>query len=518
MKRLTGAVDNKNKHMERNIKLEYHMSVNASTYDHNSDCTTDTSSVIAITRAEKEKKTKRTDGVSIGFPKYRWLLLLGDLILITMASILSSWIRFSVPLNTLIEYTIASTITLCIYPATLYIFDLYNIERSFRSWETAYRSAFALGLGGSLTMVFFYLVPYEPYGRGIMAIQLALSWSLLNGWRWAYGFLFQVAIRRTPALILGAGNCGKTIYGLLKSPLSSYEIKGFLDDAPDKLGRTSSPAVIGTCDQLTEIAARVGANTAILAIPKNRSTRLIRNILEARLKGINIRDMADVYEELTGRIPVRNIGDQWLLFAEGFYLLRKEYVQRLKRLLDFVASGLILFLTLPIISLTALAIRLDSPGPILYKQRRVGKGQREFMIYKFRSMYHDAEKEGARWAIEKDPRVTRIGRILRLTHIDEIPQIWNILSGDMSMVGPRPERPEFVEMLEKEIPYYFVRHSVKPGMTGWAQISYRYGASVEDSKNKLECDLYYIKNMSLFLDFKILLRTIGVVLLGDGAR
>ena len=177
-----------------------------------------------------------------------------------------------------------------------------------------------------------------------------------------------------------------------------------------------------------------------------------------------------------------------------------------------------MFLTLPIIGLTALAIRIDSPGPVLYKQRRVGKGQQEFMIYKFRSMCHDAERDGARWAIEKDPRVTRIGRILRLTHVDEIPQIWNILNGDMSLVGPRPERPEFVEMLEKEIPYYFVRHSVKPGMTGWAQINYRYGASVEDSKNKLECDLYYIKNMSLFLDFKILLRTIGVVLLGDGAR
>jgi sugar transferase (PEP-CTERM system associated) len=509
---------NKKKYAERNIRLEYSMSAHDSTYDRDSDFATDPSSVIAITRAEEKRKTKGTSGASIGFPKYRWLLLLGDLILITMASILSTWIRFGVPFDTLVIYTIASTITLGTYPATLYIFDLYNIERSFRSWETAYRSAFALGLGGFLTMVAFYLLPYGPYGRGIMAIQLVLVWAFLNGWRWAYGLLFQAAIPRTPTLILGAGSCGKTIYGLLKSPLSSYEIKGFLDDDPDKLGRTSSPAVIGTCGQLTEIAARVGANTAILAIPKNRSSRLIRDILDARLQGINIRDMADVYEELTGRIPVRNIGDQWLLFAEGFYLLRNEYVQKLKRLLDFVASGLILFLTLPIICLTALAIRIDSPGPVLYKQRRVGKGQQEFMIYKFRSMRHDAERDGVCWAIEKDPRVTRIGRILRLTHVDEIPQIWNILKGDMSLVGPRPERPEFIEMLEKEIPYYFVRHSIKPGMTGWAQINYRYGASVEDSKNKLECDLYYIKNMSLFLDFKILLRTIGVVLLGDGAR
>jgi sugar transferase (PEP-CTERM system associated) len=511
-------MSNKKKNAEQNIGLEYSMSANESTCDHDSYFATDSSSVIAITRAEKKKKTKNTGGTSIGFPKYRWLLLLGDLILITLASFLSTWIRFGVFFDTLVIYTIASTITLGVYPATLYIFDLYNIERSFRSWETAYRSAFAMGLGGLLTMVTFYLLPYGPYGRGIMAIQLVLAWAFLNGWRWAYGLLFQATVPKTPALILGAGTCGKTIYELLKGPLSSYEIKGFLDDDPGKLGRTSSPAVIGTCNQLTKLAAQVGASTAILAIPKNRSSRLIRDILEARLQGINIRDMADVYEELTGRIPVRNIGDQWLLFAEGFYLLRNEYVQKLKRLLDFVAAGLILFLTLPIIGLTALAIRIDSPGPVLYKQRRVGKGQQEFLMYKFRSMYHDAERDGAQWAMEQDPRVTRIGRIIRLTHVDEIPQIWNILKGDMSLVGPRPERPEFVEMLEKEIPYYFVRHSVKPGMTGWAQINYRYGASVEDSKNKLECDLYYIKNMSLFLDFKILLRTIGVVLLGDGAR
>lgn len=478
----------------------------------------DSCSVISIARGDKKKKTEMTGGVSIGYPRYRWLLLLGDIMLITIANYLSTWIRFGIPLDTLTEYTIASVITLGIYPATLYIFDLYNVERSFRSWETACRSALAIALGGFLVIFAFYLLPYGSYGRGIMAIQILLVWVLLNGWRWAYGLLFQAAIPRIPALILGAGNCGKIIYDLLKSPLSPYDIKGFLDDNPEMHGKHSSPAVIGTCDQLSEVAARIGVTTAILAIPKNRSIRLIRDVLDARLQGINIRDMADVYEELTGRIPVRNIGDQWLLFAEGFYLLRKEYIQKLKRLLDFVAAGLILLLALPIIGLTALAIRIDSPGPVLYKQRRVGKGQKVFEIYKFRSMRLDAETDGARWADKKDSRVTRIGKFLRLTHVDEIPQIWNIVKGDMSLVGPRPERPEFVEMLEKEIPYYFVRHSVKPGMTGWAQINYSYGASVEDSKNKLECDLYYIKNMSLFLDFKILLRTIGVVLLGDGAR
>jgi hypothetical protein len=364
--------------------------------------------------------------ISVYFPRFRWPLLVGHFLLIILVGILSTWIRFGGPSDILVIYTAASAITIVIYPMSLYVFDLHNIERSFCSRETARRSALAMGLGGFMAMAAFYLLPYGPYGRGIMAIHLVLTWVFLNGWCWTYGFLCQTAIPEAPALILGAGSCGKTICRLLNSPLSPYEIKGFFDDNPDKLDRTSSPAIVGSCNQLTEIAARVGANTVILAIPKNRSTRLIHDVLEARLQGINIRDIADVYEELTWRIPVRNIGDQWLLFTQGFCLLHTEYIQKIKRLFDIVISGLIYFLMLPIIGLTVLALRLDSPGPILYKQRRVGKGHREFTIYRFRCMCHDAEKDGTQWATERDSRVTRAGKILRLTHIDEIPQVWNI--------------------------------------------------------------------------------------------
>jgi lipopolysaccharide/colanic/teichoic acid biosynthesis glycosyltransferase len=220
----------------------------------------------------------------------------------------------------------------------------------------------------------------------------------------------------------------------------------------------------------------------------------------------------------TMAVPRRLQGDQWPLFTEGFSLLRKEYVQKLKRLLDFVASGLILILVSPIIALTALAIRFESPGPVFYGRKMVGKGQENFTIYKFRSMHNNAESGLAQWAVEEDSRVTGVGRFLRLTHIDEIPQIWNIFKGDMSLVGPRPERPESVELLERQIPCYSVRYTVKPGMTGLAQINYQYGTSTEKAINRLEWDLYYIKNMSLFLDLRILLRTIGVVLSNDGAR
>ena len=213
-----------------------------------------------------------------------------------------------------------------------------------------------------------------------------------------------------------------------------------------------------------------------------------------------------------------NIRDDWLVFVDGFNLITKPYVQKVKRLVDFGSSGVLLLLSLPIILLTILAIRIDSPGPIFFRQQRVGKGGKPFTVWKFRSMSQDAEKSGAQWASKEDLRITRVGRIIRIIRIDELPQIYNVFLGDMSLIGPRPERPEFVKQLEAEIPYYGIRHSVSPGITGWAQVNYQYGASVEDSLRKLEYDIYYIKNMSLILDAKIVLKTIGVVLFGQGAR
>lgn len=458
-------------------------------------------------------------GISLGTPQHRGLLFLGDALLIIVASFLATWIRFGLFSNTLFAYTLAVAVTLVVYPSTLYVFDLYNLERTFRSWETALRSSLTVVAGAVVSMVIFYLLPGGAYGRGIMAIQMGLIWVFINAWRLAYGALFQTsAIGKTPILVLGAGRCGKAIFDLLCSPFSPYEVKGFLDDDLSRESMVPSASLLGTIKQLRSVAARVGVSTVILAIPKDRSPELVRSILDARFEGINVREMADVYEELTGRIPIRYIADQWLLSAEGFSLLYKEYIQKIKRLVDVAFSSLLLLLTAPLFGITALAVRLDSPGPIFYRQERVGKGRKTFTIYKFRSMREDAESGGARWAAERDPRVTRVGHLLRLTHVDELPQIWNVFSGDMSVVGPRPERPEFVRMLEETVPYYAVRHSVRPGITGWAQVNYRYGASIEDAMRKLESDLYYIKNMSLFLDLKIMLRTIGVVFLTDGAR
>lgn len=465
----------------------------------------------------EERKAGRED-IFFGHPKQRWLLIFGDLFILILAHYLASLIRFSEPVNTLLFYTWVFIVTLCVYPTALYIFDLYNISRTFRSWETLLRSALAIFIGGVISVFLFYLAPYGWYGRGVMAIHMVLAWVLLNGWRWTYAAFFQPAMARIPVLILGAGQSGRSVYELLKSRLSPYDVKGFVDDDPGKVGTSFSPSVLGTCDQLEMIAREVGVTRAIMAIPRNRSSLLIRSILHARLQGIEIEDMPNVVEQLTGRIPVQNIADQWLLFADGFYLLHKEYIRKVKRLMDMVVSATVLVVTSPLLGLATLAIRLESPGPVLYTQERIGKGNQTFTIYKFRSMRHNAETNGARWASQKDSRVTRVGKWLRLTHIDELPQIWNIFKGDMSFVGPRPERPEFVTMLDEKIPYYFVRHSVQPGLTGWAQINYQYGDSVEDAMQKLEFDLYYLKNMSIFLDLKIILRTMGVVILRDGAR
>lgn len=478
--------------------------------------------------SELNKTDIQYASISFGLAKQTWLLFVMDLVIIALANFLGTWIRSGVSLNDLLldlyvqnllpQYAVALLVTLFFYPLAMYVFDLYSVQRLYNSWETVYRCALSVLFGGILCIVIFYLAPQGQFGRGIMAIQMLLTCFCLTGWRWAYGLNFQTSKRKIPIIIIGTGLAAKVINELLKSPFSPYDVKGFLDEKVEEFGLGQSEVVLGTCEQLGEIAGKVGAQLAILAVPDNRSQTLIKSILSARLKGIEIKEMVDVYEQLTGRIPIRFMADQWLLFAEGSYLLDRDYVQNLKRLIDILISVVLVVTTAPFFVLAALLIRIDSRGPIFYKQKRVGKNQNVFMIYKFRSMHQKAEENGAQWASINDPRITRVGRFFRLTHLDELPQIWNVLKGDMSLVGPRPERPEFVQLLEREIPYYSIRHSIRPGVTGWAQVCYRYGASVDDAFHKAECDLYYLKNMSLFLDFKILLRTMGVVFLWEGSR
>lgn len=451
--------------------------------------------------------------------RQRCFLFAGDLLLITLAHFLSVWIRLGQFQNVPEVFTGAYTFSILLYPAALYVFDLYNMER-LTSWRwLVFRSSLPVMFMTAISAMWFYLVPEYEYGRGILAIQAALVMVMLTGLRTLTRSLLQVNKSKISTLVLGAGESGKSVYELLSDPYSPYKVTAFLDDDPSKQGRVmGSPMVVGTLDKVNEIACRMGAKAAVLALPRNRPVWLTRKILEARLRGIEIIEMPTIYEKLTEKVPVQYIEDQWLLFADGFSLLSKEYVQKIKRVVDFGIASLLLLLTAPLMAFTALAIKLESPGPVFYQQKRVGKGGRVFTVLKFRSMRSDAESGGAQWAKKRDPRVTRVGKWIRVFRIDELPQIWNVFTGDMSLIGPRPERPEFVKELESQIPYYSVRHTVTPGITGWAQVKYPYGASFDDAVRKLEYDLYYIKNMSILLDLKIILRTIGVVLLGEGAR
>jgi sugar transferase (PEP-CTERM system associated) len=446
-------------------------------------------------------------------------LFVGDLLIITLAHLVSLFIRLGPEISPVRDYTGAFLFSVITIPTALFIFDLYNVWRRFRKRDVILHTTAAVSLALAASMVFYYLFPQYHFGRGALAIQAVTLLSLLTLWRLSFWDLFKLEKQKIGALILGAGRSGQAVYKILSSPYSPYEVLGFLDDDPAKQGQTvGSGRVLGTLTQLSEIASQVGAKTAVVAVSRDRPQWAHRKTLEARLQGIEIMELPTVYEQFEGRVPVEHIEHQWLLFSEGFSLLHRKFIPKIKRLIDLMVSGLLLLMMLPIMVVVALAIYIESPGPIFYSQERVGKDRKVFRVRKFRSMKLDAEAAGAVWAQKRDPRVTRVGAWIRLCRLDELPQILNVVRGDMSLVGPRPERPEFVIDLEKQIPYYNIRHTVQPGVTGWAQIKYPYGASVEDSKNKLEYDIYYIKNMSIRLDLKILLRTVGVVLLGEGAR
>jgi len=446
-------------------------------------------------------------------------LFFGDVVLILAATELSTWVRIGHWIQALSLHTGASTFTLILYLVMLYIFDLYNENRARLTKEIGVRLAVAVGSAGLFSAVIFYSLPNWVFGRGIFLIQMILVLIFLFGWRWLFTITFSASNGQTDVLIIGAGRSGAALYSLLETPESFYRAVGFLDDDPAKLGKDmGSTSVLGTTEQLIEIAAQKEVAIVILAITHDRPQELVDRIINARLHGLTITDMPAIYEELTGSIPVAHLRHDWLLFANGFSLISKQYIQRIKRLIDFASSTLLLIVSAPVLLLTAIAIKLESRGPVFFRQERVGKDGEIFLAFKFRSMKEGAENDGAVWAAEDDPRVTKVGRVIRFLRIDELPQILNVFKGEMSLIGPRPERPEFVRKLEARIPFYSIRHSVRPGITGWAQVKYGYGASVEDALKKLEYDLFYLKKMSILLDIKILLKTIGVVLFGQGAR
>ncbi|MGQ5523148.1 TIGR03013 family XrtA/PEP-CTERM system glycosyltransferase [Chitinimonas sp. PSY-7] len=319
-------------------------------------------------------------------------------------------------------------------------------------------------------------------------------------------------------LIFGAGAEAETVGAVLRKSDPDIQIMGFYPSPTDTETSVPSMSLLSREMLLSDTASALKVNEIIVAVKERRGGVLpLRELLDCKLSGVRVLDLASYFERALGQIRLDSLRVGWLIFGDGFRQGRVRTV--VKRIFDLVASSILLLLALPVMLVTAILIALEDGGKILYKQERVGLNGRLFNVIKFRSMRHDAERDGTpRWASQNDSRVTRVGRVIRKLRIDELPQLYSVLIGEMSLVGPRPERPYFVDQLTREIPFYAVRHSVKPGVTGWAQVNYHYGASFDDSLQKLQYDLYYVKNHTLFLDMVILFETVGVVLTGKGAN
>jgi sugar transferase (PEP-CTERM system associated) len=394
-------------------------------------------------------------------------------------------------------------------------FDLYDSAALGAKWDQIFRLLFVLGVVAiALALVdlaYYYFVPNRSFLPGVKWGLVVLAVSLLC-WRQAYAWIVQQPFFRERVYVLGTGErAQRLLNGLRQRSELGIEVVGWTGNIEGEVTRDSA------AKHLLGVAQERRFHRVIVAMPDRRGTLPVEELLNLRLEGVKVEEATSWLEKLNGRIEVEQLYPSWLIFAEGFRF--SIFSRVLRRMVNLVTALVGLVLALPLLPFIALAIRIDSKGPVFYGQQRVGQGNKDFKCYKFRTMRQDAEADtGATWATDDDPRITRAGKFLRLSRLDEIPQLWCVLKGDMGFVGPRPERPEFVEWLSREIPYYSVRHVVRPGITGWAQVQYKYGNTLEDAREKLQYDLFYIKNASVGLDLLILFQTIKIVLLGRGAK
>jgi sugar transferase (PEP-CTERM system associated) len=403
--------------------------------------------------------------------------------------------------------------------AAFYLFDLYDFIVMHDRRELVLRLVQALGLAWIVLALCFSFYPGLMLGRSISLIALPLALALMVGWRVSIHWFLGHPDFGERILIVGSGDSAVEVAReVLSRPDAGYRIAGFIGTDAELLGKSLiNPRVIGLTEELGEIVSRENIDRIVVAMGERRGQFPTDQLLQLSLSGnVSIEEGAAFYERLAGRVSLSMIRPSWLIFTgpgrtAKFASLARTVVHRLAALIGALLS-------LPIVIVTAILIKLDSRGPIFYKQERVGKNGRTFVLTKFRSMKVDAEKEGPVWASKGDDRTTRVGRVIRKIRVDEIPQFWNILKGEMSFVGPRPERPHFVAQLAREIPYYEQRHLIAPGLTGWAQIKYPYGASIEDARQKLQYDLFYIKNHGLVFDAIILFETVKIILFGRGAQ
>jgi len=413
-------------------------------------------------------------------------------------------------------WKIALVVALC--QVSLYYNEFYDLTLIDSNRELVIRLLQATGAASIVLGVVYLALPSLDLGNGVFVTSLAGVLVGIFTWRLLFNRLGSAQRLREHVLIVGTGPTARIVARqVLAQREFGYHLVGFIDHDPRRIGESVvNPKIVGTPGDLGRLVTDHGVARIVVALPDRRGALPVQELIHAKLSGVRIEDAATTYERLTGKLLLDDLRPSAVIFSDGFRVSRATRV--LKRAIDLVLALAGSILGLPLALLTALAIRLESNGSVLYTQERVGEGGRTFTVYKFRSMRPDAESGTPVWARDGDDRVTRVGRVIRKTRLDELPQLWNVLRGDMSFVGPRPERPYFVEQLCAAVPFYAQRHAVKPGLTGWAQTKYRYGASIEDAVEKLRYDLYYIKHMSVLFDLTIVFDTVKVILLRKGAQ
>jgi sugar transferase (PEP-CTERM system associated) len=449
------------------------------------------------------------------YPIRTIVLLLGEALIVWTSFLVAAMVVLRQDTYLVLNYE-GGYIKLFVFTAVVLLcshwFDLYDTSRLNTRGELYFRLLMVPGLLAFVMAGISYFRPDFLLGGGSTPLGLFIVALALFGWRLGYGWLVQLPIMVERVYVVGSGErAQRLVQGLRQNPEIGVEIASWTGKLEGAVTREAVAA------HVMEVVKKQKVHRVIVAVPDRRGTIPMQELLELRMQGVKIEEATSWLEKISGKIEVENLYPSWLVFNEGFR--RSAIFIAVRRMLSIIISLFGLLLTLPLFPFIVLAISLDSKGPVFYTQTRMGKGGRLFKVVKFRTMREDAEfGTGAQWAANNDPRITRVGKFLRISRLDEIPQLWCVLKGDMAFVGPRPERPEFIEMLSKEIPYYGVRHMVRPGVTGWAQIKYKYGSTIEDAREKLQYDLYYIKNASIGLDLVIMFMTVKIVLLGRGAQ
>jgi sugar transferase (PEP-CTERM system associated) len=454
------------------------------------------------------------------YPIRNALFVLGEGLVIYLSVIIAARLLLGND-NSLFHYTVllkALLITV-ICQVCLFYNDLYDLRVTDTFIELGIRLLQALGASAILLAVIYFAFPVCIIRQGIFIASTAIVIILIVSWRIGYTKILNLGLFNQKIMVLGSSAIAAEICAqIIDKRDCGYEIAHVIAKNPwgdQSLKKRISIIQQETYANICETADQAGVKKIIVALKEKRGALPVKELLRCRVKGIEVLEGNSFYEMLTGKLIVESINPGWLIFSQGF---RKSALQRLsKRIVDLALSLTMLILLSPVIVLMAIIIKLDSKGPVFFSQKRIGENRKPYMVHKFRSMVCDAEaRTGPVWAQADDCRVTRVGHFIRKWRIDEIPQLWNVLNGEMSFVGPRPEREHFIRKLEEVIPYYGERFSVKPGLTGWAQVSYGYGATVEDAIEKLNYDLFYIKNMSILMDIMIVARTVKTVIFGHG--